>query len=477
MSRRESPPAPAPQPARESTHAGSSAPVTQRTVVATWWPLAASWLLMGLELPAVSAIMARLAQPTVSLAAYGGVVFPLALLLESPIIMLLMTSTALSRDRESYRLVRRFMFLAAGATTVIHALLAFTPLYDLVVGRLIAPPPQVLEPARLGLRIMLPWTLSIAYRRFQQGVLIRFGRSRMVGIGTGVRLAANLVVLGAGIAVRTIPGIVVGTLAVTCGVMAEAVFAGLAVRPVVRHELPARGVADEPLTFARFLRFYVPLAITPMCMFLAMPLTSGAMSRMPRAIESLAVWPVLNGIVFTVRSGGFAFNEVVVALLERPGARPALARFAFALAATTSALLLAVAATPLGHVWFGTVSALPATLVVLASIGLWFAVPLPGLSALMSLYQGAIVHGRRTRGITESMVVYLATVFAVLLLGVVSQRWIGLYVGIAASTLGNVTQVAWLRLKAGDTLRRLAAASAATGATQGATAGGGMSGS
>ena len=86
-----------------------AAPVTLATVYRTWWPLAASWLMMGLELPAVSAVMARLPEPTVSLAAYGGVVFPLALLIESPIIMLLSASTALSRDWPSYRLVRRAM--------------------------------------------------------------------------------------------------------------------------------------------------------------------------------------------------------------------------------------------------------------------------------------------------------------------------------------------------------------------------------
>ena len=56
------------------------------TVVKTWWPLAASWLLMGMEVPALSAVIARLPDPEINLAAYGGVVFPLALLVESPII-------------------------------------------------------------------------------------------------------------------------------------------------------------------------------------------------------------------------------------------------------------------------------------------------------------------------------------------------------------------------------------------------------
>src|SRR5512139_2723002 len=86
-----------------------------RTVVKTWWPLAASWLLMGAEGPAIAAVIARLPDPRINLAAYGGIVFPLALIIESPIIMLLAASVALSRDCASYRKVRTYM-MAAGAT-------------------------------------------------------------------------------------------------------------------------------------------------------------------------------------------------------------------------------------------------------------------------------------------------------------------------------------------------------------------------
>ena len=427
-----------------------------REVVSTWWPLAASWLLMGLELPAVSAMMARLPDPTVSLAAYGGVVFPLALLIESPIVMLLTASTALSKDWPSYRMVRRFMFLAAGSLTLLHVLIAFTPLYDLVVGRLLAPPAEVLEPARRGLRIMLPWTISIAYRRFQQGVLIRFGRSRAVGSGTAVRLGANMLVLAVGYVLRSVPGIVVGTLAVTAGVIAEAVFAGNVVRPVLDHELPRERVTAEPLTLPWFFRFYIPLSMLPIFGFAAVPLTTAGMSRMPSAMDSLAVWPVVNGLVFTLRSTGFALNEVVVSLLERPRSLPALERFGFGLAAATTLMLVVTAASPLGRLWFGRVSALPPGLVLIASAGLWYALLLPALSALQSLYQGVIVHSHRTRAVTESMVIYLAVVGATLLAGVLHARWTALYVGLASGTLGAGAQVAWLWWRARGTMRGLA---------------------
>jgi hypothetical protein len=72
--------------------------LTMNQVFTTWWPLAASWLLMGTELPAVSAVVARLPNPEINLAAYGGIVFPLSLIIEAPIIMLLAASTVSSKD-------------------------------------------------------------------------------------------------------------------------------------------------------------------------------------------------------------------------------------------------------------------------------------------------------------------------------------------------------------------------------------------
>ncbi|MEJ2149855.1 MAG: hypothetical protein P8Z40_10280 [Chloroflexota bacterium] len=161
-------------------------------ILHTWWPLAASWLLMSVELPALSAVIARLAAPEINLAAYGGVVEPLALIVEAPIIMLLAASTALSKDWASYVKVGRFMMIASLILTVLHILVAFTPLYYVVVEGIIGVPKEIVEPAHIGLRIMTPWTWAIAFRRLNQGVLIRFDHSRAVGMGTFIRLSAAL---------------------------------------------------------------------------------------------------------------------------------------------------------------------------------------------------------------------------------------------------------------------------------------------
>jgi len=429
-------------------------PLSAREVFVTWWPLAASWLLMGCELPLVSAVLARLPSPTLSLASYGGVVFPLALLIESPIVMMLAASTAMARDHHSYRLVQRVMLTAAGTITALHALVAFTPLYDLWVVPAMGVPPDLHEPVRAGLRVMLPWTLSIGYRRFQQGVMIRFGRSWAVGVGTGVRLVANVLVLGVGALTGWAPGWIVGPLAVICGVASEAVFAGIVVRPVLKN-LPARDPSLRPLTFAVFLRFYLPLASLPMIGFFAMPLASASMTRMPLALESLAVWPILNGLGFLLRSTGFALNEVVIALLDRPNAVPVLRRFAAQLAIVTSAVIVAMAITPIGRLWFERVSALPPELGALARIGLWLALPWPALSVYQSWYQGTIVHTHRTRAITEAVVLSLTSSGLILGAGIALQRAPGLHVAVAALVLGNAIMVAWMALKARPLLRAM----------------------
>jgi hypothetical protein len=234
--------------------------ISMRRIIQTWWPLAASWLLMSAELPALSAIVARLVNPEIHLAAYGGVVFPLALIIEAPVIMLLSASVALSKDWQSYCHLRRFMLLAGGSLTILHLAIAFTPLYYVIVGQILGVPTEVIEPARLGLMIMTPWTWSIAYRRFNQGVLIRFGHSRAVGLGTVVRLCSNGTVLAIGYWLGNVAGIVVATCAVATGVVCEAVYIGLVVRPVLRREVRLAPPLEQPLTQRAFLTFYVPLA-------------------------------------------------------------------------------------------------------------------------------------------------------------------------------------------------------------------------
>ena len=430
-------------------------PLAARRIVRLWWPLAASWLLMGVELPLVAAVLSRLDDPKVNLAAYGSVVFPVALVIEAPIIMLLAASTALCTDRDSYAKVRRFMLRAAACLTALHVAIAFTPLYDVVARDLLGAPREVAEAGRLGLRLLTPWTWSIAYRRFQQGVLIRFERSRPVTVGTGVRLAANALTMALAVAWGGLPGVAVGALGVSAGVLAEAAFIGWCVRPVLRERLAHAPPRAVPLSRAAFLRFYVPLALTPLMTLLVQPVGAAAMNRMPAALDSTAAWAGVHGLVFLTRSAPLAFHEVVVALLGAVGARRALGRFTLGLGAVSTGILALLAVTPLGRIWFEDVSDFPPEVAGLSSLALLFALLMPGLTTLQSWYTGALVHGGRTRPITEAVAIYLIVSGAILAFGVVAQPMTGLLFALGAFTVGALAQTLWLAYGAREAFARL----------------------
>lgn len=423
-----------------------SPPVSLTRVLRLWWPLAASWLFMGAELPLFTAFVARLPDSEIQLAAYGAVVFPIALVVEGPIIMLLAASTALCVDRESTRKVHRFMMVAGALLTLLHVTITATPLFGWVTETLLGVPHEVTGPARLGLWIMTPWTWAIAHRRFHQGLLIRANRSREIGIGTALRVGVLILTLWTTATFTAWPGIVVGTTGVAMAVLSEMVF----VRWRVASELaclPPRAPGTRPLGRRSFLNFYIPLALTPLLTLLNQPMGSAAMSRMPGALASLATWPPLHGFIFLPRSAGFAFNEVVIALLDQPGAARALWRFGWILACSMVVLLLAAALTPLAPLSFEHLLGLPCELVALATQGLLFACLIPGFQALQSWYQGVLVHYRRTRDVTKSVGIYLVFCGGALAAGAVSDPGPGILYAVLAFTLGAAAQTLWLAMR------------------------------
>ena len=401
---------------------------------------------MGVELPMISAVVARLPDQQVQLAAFGGVVFPLALLVEAPVIMMLAASTALSTNQEAFRVLKRFMGRTALIMTLFHVAFAFTPLYDIVLVPLLDIPDAVVEPARIGFMIMLPWTWAIADRRFHQGLLIRFGHRNEVAIGTGVRLCATILVLVAG-ALLEFQGAVVAGAALSISTLSEAIYARVKSRKVITGALIEAPVNDVVVRGRKLLSFYIPLAMTPFLVLAMQPIGAAGIDRMANPIESLAVWAPLNGLVFLCRSAGVGFNEVVIGHYSEPGARASLRRFAWIVGGGFSILLAVISIPSMARFWFGEIIGLESELIELGTMILWLTVPIPLLTFLQSFYQGAIVDAHRTRYITESVIAFFVVTTSIIILGVVSQPEHGITAVVIATTIGNLVQTLWLWLR------------------------------
>jgi hypothetical protein len=101
----------------------------------------AQWLMMALEGPFLAAIIARMGDPAFNLAAYG-VSFALAILMESPVIMLMSASTALVEDGESYRRLRNFSNALNAGSTLLLLLVLVPPVYDVLMRSMLGLPPS-----------------------------------------------------------------------------------------------------------------------------------------------------------------------------------------------------------------------------------------------------------------------------------------------------------------------------------------------
>lgn len=144
------------------------------------------------------------------------------------------------------------------------------------------------------------------------------------------------------------------------------------------------------------------------------------------------------------RSIGVAYNEVVVALLDEPLSTQSLRRFTAYLTGAITLLILFVALTPLSLLWFEIVSGLEPNLADMAVFGLALGIPTAGFAVLQSWFQGLLLHGGRTRAITEAVVLYLGTCSIFLWLGVVRSEYTGLFWAMASFTTAMLLQTLWL---------------------------------
>jgi hypothetical protein len=189
------------------------------------------------------------------------------------------------------------------------------------------------------------------------------------------------------------------------------------------------------MTQRGIFRFYYPLALTSIISLITGPLLTFFMGRSRAPIESLAVLPVVQSLVFLFRSGGVAFQEVGVALMGRGGEHRAEVSRALRLLASGATIALAVMLfTPLADVWFQRVSGLPPGLSRFALLPARLLVLLPATEYWLSYQRSRFILKGQTRVVT------LATAVEAAGLGLVLFVCIG-WLGMVGAVAGSVAQI------------------------------------
>ena len=388
--------------------------ITRKKIFLLWFPLAVMWIFMAVEQPGVNAVIARLSDPKLHLAAYG-VMFPLALIIEAPIIQMLAAATALTDGKWNYLRLLRFMHKWAVGLTLGHLVLGITPLYTLLVQYVLGVPEEVVGISRVAFLLMLPWAAAIGYRRLWQGVLIRFGRTKEISYTMFIRLAATLGTLFVAYYLGWDMGAYAGAAALILGVVAGMVSSYLYARPVIRGLEEER---QEKLISSKDLnKFYTPLVLTSLITFIARPMLNYGIARAESPLESLAVWPVVMSVMFIFRAMTLAYQEVVVALLKED-AEPGLMRsFAVILGFATGGVFVLFVLSPAGPFWYDTVAGLSDDLLGMTILPSLLVTVMPLFSAFISWYRGLLIYHGETGKIAQAVGLNTAAIILMVTLG------------------------------------------------------------
>jgi energy-converting hydrogenase Eha subunit A len=179
----------------------------------------------------------------------------------------------------------------------------------------------------------------------------------------------------------------VGALALTIGVTVEAAASKMMVWTSVKALLKKNPThpKEKPLTYSYITKFYYPLALTSIIGLGVHPMVTFFLGQSRMALESLAVLPVVNSFIFLFRSLGLSFQEVGIALLgENNENFKILKTFTIQLIIIITAVLFAVAFSPLSYIWYNKVSGLSIQLTKFSLLPTKILILLPGLTVLLS---------------------------------------------------------------------------------------------
>jgi hypothetical protein len=412
-----------------------------------YFPLALSWIFMALELPISTSVATRSFAPEIQSAALlmlGG----LALWIESPVIDLLATSTTLTKGRRDYVVISRFAWYLMIWCTALHAAVSLTPLYDVVTGTLLGVEPEIAEAARIPMAIMIPWSAFIGWRRYLQGILIRFGRTRIISVGTAIRVGTMAGFSFGLLAAGRLSGVEIAAIALVASVASESLFIHWASRQTVRERLLAdaeHGDGRPPLTMRRLFAFHMPLTATTMTFMLGLPMVSAALARSHDGVLAMAAWQVATSLIFMHRTVVFALPEPVIALSNGTETNARLARFCAMVGLAASGLMFAFAAAGFDRWFFVAVLKAPPDVARAASAAYLACSALPLIGAMQSYLRGMLTSRHLTVARLAAVIVSTLVLFGSLQMGL-GLAWSGVAISAAslsASALAELGVLGW----------------------------------
>ncbi|MFK7824267.1 MAG: hypothetical protein AB8G05_08920 [Oligoflexales bacterium] len=406
-------------------------------------PLSLSDIMMAFSDPLMTATLAHLPGARANIASLG-IVKSLIVFFESPIIMILHASTALSGHRQSRKYLGMFTFLACLLLSGLLLVLGIPLVFNWFGTHFLGIDEQMLQRTGSMLVVMFLWPAVIGWRRFFQGILIQAGQSRALAKASMMRISYVVLSLALGFTMSwqgtTIIGVsLLGSIFVEALVVT---FAAYVSRAIETYEMPKEKQKVAPKSFTQVLKYYLPLANSMLVVWGGRFLLVAVIARSIDGSLSLAVWPASWGVVLLIANATRMVQQVIIKNRSTV-ADGILAGFSISVGALFSIVLLLIPITSLGHKVLEGFLGNDKAMVAGVSPVILICTIVPFLVAVQNALQGFLMSEGKTKWINTST--WLGTGVLLFAAGLgVSQNFSGSIVAAFAMVLALITEISML---------------------------------
>src|SRR5690606_26376289 len=375
------------------------APLNMRTAVWFFVPLILTTELHQLSHSLVHAFLARLGDPTTTLAAFS-VAFAFNTTFSG--IVGIETQAALSfvTDKRSFWRVARFYLAVSAAPFLVIESIALTPLGDWMFGEMMGASEGVVRLAKAASAVMGLWIFPNQVRNLCTALCMLHRRTMLISHATMIRLGSQALMLL--VLLFWLVGAVAGAASLVGCMTVEALYMYWVSRGFYR-ELPRRG--GEQATYRQMWTFSWPLMITQVTENGVTFVINFFLGRLANPDLALAAFGVVNGLKSLVASPLRNMAQTAQALVHDRHDMAVIFRFASWVTGVYVLLVGLLFYTPMRVVILGGVMGLTAALSDYARPGVQMMLIVVVFWGYASLLRGLLSAMRQTRAIGGSAVI------------------------------------------------------------------------
>lgn len=391
--------------------------------------------------PAVNAILARGDNPEEAIGGYA-VAVAIMMLVSLPQMRIQQMTLVFLEDRISLNYLKRFTAATAVVVGGIAAIVALTPISDLILVQLFSLQGNLANEAQAALVALLPLPALAVVRPHLYGCAIRLGRTSHVWAGSAIGLGTVVLTAPVLQASHVIEGAAAGASAITIAALAEVILLTWLTGPALRQELPVSQTTQTPIGYTVLVRFFMPLLFAGLLATLTPAVIHAALARTPTPELSIAAVSIALSVSQLLTIVLWGLQPTILALLGK-GYKPFwIQYFANAIGLLAMLATMTVAFVPPAtqfvlQVILGTEGALFKS----AELGLRLFAPLPIILAQEQIYSSALMRVRLTQRILYINILRLTSLIGFVALGL-KVEVAGVALGMGVMTLTLIVEAA-----------------------------------